>query len=264
VPWFKVDDGFAFHRKTLRAPNQAIGLWVKAGSWCAQQLTDGHVPIGVILAFGSSLEDAQSLVEAELWEVEGEGFRFRNWAEFQPSKEEVERERERARKRKQEWRESRRNGTRPPSGPSGTDKGTPTGTDKGTTTETDGGVTPTPTRPDPTRPDPTVLPTEVPSASSPTKRGTRLPSDFVITDEMKDWAVKKGMTGSYVLPRHEQFMNHWPAQAGKAGVKLDWVLTWKNWMLRDFTPKDNVHSVDFGGEPERRTYAKDDVRARFQ
>jgi hypothetical protein len=96
--------------------------------------------------------------------------------------------------------------------------------------------------------------------SSPAKRGSRLPKDFVITDEMKDWAVEKGMTSAYVLPRHETFMNHWPAQAGKAGVKLDWVLTWKNWMLRDFKPSGNVHPVDFGGNPTQPKPPSDDMR----
>ena len=258
MPWFKVDDGFAFHRKTLKASNQAIGLWVKAGSWCAQQLTDGHVPVGVILAFGCSLEDAGNLVDAELWEVDGDGFRFLNWIEFQPSKETIEAERERARVRKQEWRDKKAGLNGSPSGrPTGTDNGTPTGTDGGT----NDGVPPTPTRPDPTRPDPTVLPTEVPVATSPSPRGTRLPEDFVITDEMKAWAVEKGMTGVYVIPRHEMFMNHWPAQPGKTGVKLDWVKTWKNWMLRDFKPPaGNVTAVEFGDKPTEPTPPSDDRR----
>ena len=33
MPWFNVDDGFAFHRKAVRAGNAAIGLWTRAGSW---------------------------------------------------------------------------------------------------------------------------------------------------------------------------------------------------------------------------------------
>lgn len=149
IPWFKVDDGFAFNRKTLRANNQAIGLWVKAGSWCAQQLTDGHVPMGVILAFGSTVEDAQVLVDAELWEVDGDGFRFLNWVDFQPSKAEVEREREKARKRKQEWRD-KQNGGSPDGSHAGTISGTDDGTDAGTPSGKDAGGAGSPTRPDPT------------------------------------------------------------------------------------------------------------------
>lgn len=33
MSWFKVDDHLAFHRKTLAAGNEAMGLWVRAGSW---------------------------------------------------------------------------------------------------------------------------------------------------------------------------------------------------------------------------------------
>jgi len=257
MPWFKVDDGFAFHRKTIRAGNLAVGLWVRAGSWSAQQLTDGHVPLDVVVALGGTADDAEQLVDAGLWDGTEEGYAFRGWHEYQPSREAVEEEREKARKRKQAWRDSKTDGGgpdgRPPVRPGGTDGGTRNGTDVGTPAS--------PTRPDPTRP---VLPTEVPKSVAASQRGTRLSEDFTITEEMKTWAIEKGMTGTYVLARHETFMNHWPAQPGKAGVKLDWVKTWKNWMLRDFKPTGNITPVDFGGEPQRPAFAKDDVRARFQ
>lgn len=33
--------------------------------------------------------------------------------------------------------------------------------------------------------------------------------------------------------RHEteKFINHWSSKPGRDAVKLDWVKTWKNWML---------------------------------
>jgi hypothetical protein len=60
------------------------------------------------------------------------------------------------------------------------------------------------------------------------KRGTRLPADFRITDEMRQWAREKA-------PRcgasdHEAFVDHFTAAPGAKGVKLDWVATWRNWM----------------------------------
>ena len=38
MAWFKVDDKLAFHPKVLTAGNTAIGLWVRAGAWSADQL----------------------------------------------------------------------------------------------------------------------------------------------------------------------------------------------------------------------------------
>ncbi|GAA1679621.1 hypothetical protein GCM10009745_24420 [Kribbella yunnanensis] len=147
VTWFKVDDAFAFHLKVIRAGNSAIGLWVRAGSWSAQQLTDGLVPADMVQALGGNLGDAEQLVTVGLWEESPGGYKFHDWHDYQPSKAEVESDRERARKRKQEWRENKRSAVRPPVRPSGTHAGTPPGTDSVTDARTNGGVTPTPTRP---------------------------------------------------------------------------------------------------------------------
>ncbi len=54
MSWFKVDDGLHSHSKTHRAGNEAIGLWTVAGSWCADKLTDGEVPVDTALRFGSA------------------------------------------------------------------------------------------------------------------------------------------------------------------------------------------------------------------
>lgn len=68
-----------------------------------------------------------------------------------------------------------------------------------------------------------------PQAASPT-RGTRLPDDFKATPEMIAWArTEAPHAGSR---DHDRFMDHWPAQPGQKGVKLDWVRTWRNWMRK--------------------------------
>lgn len=41
MAWFKVDDKLHSHPKLYRASLRAMGLWVLAGSWCSDQLTDG-------------------------------------------------------------------------------------------------------------------------------------------------------------------------------------------------------------------------------
>jgi hypothetical protein len=94
MPWFKVDDQLAMHPKAARAGLAAMGLWVKAGSWSAARLTDGHVPTEVLGMLGGSRKHAQLLVDAGLWHAEPDGYRFHDWPDFQPSADDTERHRE--------------------------------------------------------------------------------------------------------------------------------------------------------------------------
>ena len=106
MPWFKVDDGFAVHPKALRAGNAACGLWVRAGSWCMQQLTDGFIPEHVLPTLGTAKE-AQRLVDAGLWVRAVGGWRFHEWEARQPSREQVEKDRADAAERQRKARERR-------------------------------------------------------------------------------------------------------------------------------------------------------------
>lgn len=91
MTWFKVDDTLAFHRKTVAAGCAAMGLWVRAGSWSAQTLTDGFVPEHMVppLADGDA-GLAGRLVEAGLWRRVRGGYQFHEWAERQPSRQSIE------------------------------------------------------------------------------------------------------------------------------------------------------------------------------
>ena len=89
MSWFKIDDGFWSHPKILALSPEAIALWVRAGSWCSQQLTDGQVQRHVLPLFMSSPDVVQELVTAELWEVKPFGFEFHDWLVYQLSRDEV-------------------------------------------------------------------------------------------------------------------------------------------------------------------------------
>lgn len=99
MPWFKVDDQLAFNAKVVAAGNEAMGLWVRCGSWSSAQLTDGFIPTHMANAMANGMAKecgADALVMAGLWdEVEG-GYQFHDWSEFQPS---ASSEREKRRKR---------------------------------------------------------------------------------------------------------------------------------------------------------------------
>jgi hypothetical protein len=107
MAWFKVDDKLHDHHKIRAAGKAAMGVWMLAGSWSADNLTDGFVPKSVLSRWGTPA-DAKRLVEAGLWEVatrHGErGWQFHDWAEYQPSRTETLARREQDRQRKAEAR----------------------------------------------------------------------------------------------------------------------------------------------------------------
>jgi hypothetical protein len=93
VTWFKVDDAFALHPKVLAAGHAAIGLWCRAGSWCAQQLTDGHVPTAMVAVLGGKPADVAALVSTGLWLEVEDGWLFHEWDRWQPTRAQVEAQR---------------------------------------------------------------------------------------------------------------------------------------------------------------------------
>lgn len=106
MPWFKVDDDLTFHRKVVKAGNAAMGLWVRAGAWSSQQLTDGFVPDAMIDLMGTPAQ-RRKLLAAQLWvEVDG-GCMFYGWNKNgrQPSSQSVREKRADAARRQQKYRD---------------------------------------------------------------------------------------------------------------------------------------------------------------
>jgi hypothetical protein len=62
-------------------------------------------------------------------------------------------------------------------------------------------------------------------------RGSRLPKDFEVTPAMVMWFESKRLT-SDIETETEKFVNYWSSKTGKDATKLDWVATWRNWMLQ--------------------------------
>lgn len=108
MTWYKVDDKLHSHKKAIKA-GDAMALWVMAGSWAADQLSDGFVPDYVVLRMFPAQGEkwAERLVEVGLWETAkhdgDDGWAFHQWDDHQPTRSEVEskREAERERKRRQ-------------------------------------------------------------------------------------------------------------------------------------------------------------------
>ncbi|TBO59028.1 mucin-2 [Streptomyces kasugaensis] len=70
MTWFKVDDTAHAHPKLLKAGNAALGLWVRAGAYAAQHLTEGVIP-GVVAQLYGTAPQARKLVASGLWHTAG-------------------------------------------------------------------------------------------------------------------------------------------------------------------------------------------------
>jgi len=115
MPYFPVDDQFAFHPKAIAAGNASVGLWTRAGSWCKAHAEGGRIPHEIAYALGTKRE-IDRLVKARLWIVVSGGYMFHDWddqagnfdANTEKQRREEERERNRERKRRQRERERSR------------------------------------------------------------------------------------------------------------------------------------------------------------
>lgn len=102
--WFRVDDRIAFHPKAVEAGNAAMGLWLRAGAWSSGQLTDGFIPSPIASSMGSARE-ISSLASVGLWvPVDGGGWVYHDWLDFNPSREQVEQRRRADAERLAKWR----------------------------------------------------------------------------------------------------------------------------------------------------------------
>jgi len=90
--WFKVDDSFFSNTKTAMLSDGATALWLRSGSWSAQQLTDGFIPARMVPMFRGSDDSVRELCDVGLWERDDEldGYRFHDWSDYQPDGEEVD------------------------------------------------------------------------------------------------------------------------------------------------------------------------------
>lgn len=80
-------------------------------------------------------------------------------------------------------------------------------------------------------PSPSSLPLRSSSGDGSTARGRarggRLPKEWTPDEALVEWTHKQGRSVEEFLDR---FRDHWAAQPGAKGVKLDWDATWRNWV----------------------------------
>jgi hypothetical protein len=97
----------------------------------------------------------------------------------------------------------------------------------------------------------------------PPKRGTRIPDQFVVTPEMREWASENAPLVN-VNRATTLFVNYWRAKTGKDATKLDWERTWQNWLLKDQgdeerRPGAKRTTIDHGREVDRILRERDEA-----
>lgn len=244
MTWFRVDDNLAFHAKVVAAGNAAMGLWVRAGAWSAQQLTDGFVPDHMAAALGTPAQAAR-LVAVRLWTKGEGGYFFHEWAgeNRQPTREQVESTRRRAREKKAQ---QRRNSAGQWAVSPGDSTGTPPGSPEGSPT--------VPSRPVPTRP--TSPNGDVSPAPSPRRKPERpLPADWTPNDGHRTRANDLGLDLDAVA---EQFRDHAAANDRRA---RDWDAAFRTWLSKaaEYAARDRARGdrpLDRQAEILRREMAR--------
>lgn len=232
MAWFKVDDGFYTSHKVLQIPreyrHEAVGAWLLVAVWSADKMTDGVIPNYIIEDFGVSADAVERLISVGLWKRTDDGIFFHDWAEYQPTREEVEAKREATQQARSE------------AGKRGAEKrwnGKPIANEWQSNGKADGKTmandSPLP------EPEPEPLSKE---PLRPATRGSRIPQPFLLNPQMIEWA-RTNTPNVNVNAVTAEFVDYWIGVPGGRGVKLDWEATWRNWLRRKNGDRGTVRPV---------------------
>ncbi len=75
-----------------------------------------------------------------------------------------------------------------------------------------------------------------PNGQQQTNRGSRLSADWEPSPDDLAYAAEQGFDERATHEIADHFADHWRAQPGQKGVKLDWPATWRNWIRRERRP----------------------------
>ena len=243
MTWFKVDDGFYDHPKFLEVPNAAVGLWVKAGAWCGRHLTDGLIPAAQIKLFKGTPAQVKALTSARIWvetqtENGSKAYRFNDWNEYQPTREQKLKERADAAERQRKKRERKRPEQQEPENV--TRDSHVTGARDSHESHTNLSQHPDPTRPDPTRITTDVVIEEGTQADVEPEKPKRANARLLPDDWEPAEKVKKDLAAqfpTYDLERIlRRFHDYWHSQPVGKAKKRDWDRTFRNWVDSETRP----------------------------
>jgi hypothetical protein len=217
--FFKLHNGFPEHPKTIELSDKAFRQLIEAWCYCSRNLNDGFLTRSQFFKFFSPKSRGELIAVGFIREEEN-SYVMHDYLKHQQSAKEVADLRERRRLAGAKGGKAKANGLAsakqmPQQMPG---KSLPD-TDTDTDTPPKGG-------------------------DRPRKRATRIAEDFQVTPEMRAWAATKAPNTDLGLET-DKFINYWVAKSGKDATKLDWVATWRNWILnsRSNQPARMDHSA---------------------
>jgi len=237
--WFQVDDGMWSHPKMLGLSDGAGWLWVRAGAYCAQHLTDGVVPPAALRILAATDSNVAELVDAGLWEIIPEGHTFHDWDAYQRTREKVEADRAAARERQAKSR-ARKGHADDNDVTNGVSHAVTSPVTNGVTNPVTNGVSHTaralPNRTEPSRPLLVVADATEQPKPKPKDRSTTTPEEMPITDVMRRWAASR-VPSIDIETQTENFLDH---NRSKGSRYVDWNAAWRKWMRNaaDYQARD--------------------------
>lgn len=82
MTWARLDDGFWRNEKVIACSDAALGLHVRAISYCADQRTDGAISRAAITVLRAKAARIQDLVEAGLWDQSEDGYAVHDFLKY--------------------------------------------------------------------------------------------------------------------------------------------------------------------------------------
>jgi hypothetical protein len=274
MPWARFDDRFPSHRKVRLLSDAAFRLYVSAVCWSAENLTDGVVKtneLRLVADIKSASRRAKELVDSGLWEtLPGVGWLIHDYAEYNPTAEQVRAERKAKAARQQRWRDKQKDGGPRPTPPDDKRR-VDASTDTSLDASRDGAKDDAPRArvPDPT---PNYVMADV-SGSSAGSRSADVEhvtapiddSGFQLTDGLRRWALQTYGPGINLDHEYRQFVLH---HRGQMTNCPNWYATFQKWVGRsakwasENAQRPQLRAVSGGYQPykapDESIYAQDE------
>jgi hypothetical protein len=203
--FFKLHNGFPEHPKAIELSDKAFRQLIEAWCYCSRNLNDGKLTKAQFFKLFSAKSRKELLTVGFVGESEN-GYEMHDYLEHQESAEQVEIRRNKRAAAGSMGGRAKANGLASASSHAKQTASKPVA-DKDEDKD------------------------EVPNGTSmPRSRGSRIPADFTVAPAMVAWA-RANCPSVDGQRETAKFINYYQALAGAKGVKLDWVATWRNWMM---------------------------------
>jgi hypothetical protein len=111
MPWVRLDDRFASHRKVALLSDRAFRLYISALCWASENLTEGKIldrELSVVARVRGLKAAAAELQQAGLWDRVEDGWQIHDYLDYNPDRAKIQAEREANAARQQAFRDRKK------------------------------------------------------------------------------------------------------------------------------------------------------------